>query len=75
MKSMFFVRSCASVLDRVLIRPFDRDRLDEIKRLKEDIEQARIESELALRRGDLSRASELVYSVIPGLEKRLPQDR
>ncbi|KAJ3050231.1 chaperone ATPase hsp78 [Rhizophlyctis rosea] len=52
----------------------EKDRLEEIKKLKEDIEQARIESELALRKGDLSRASELVYSVIPGLEKRLPQD-
>ncbi|KAJ3040507.1 chaperone ATPase hsp78 [Rhizophlyctis rosea] len=52
----------------------EKDRLDEVKTIKEDIEQARIEYELSLRKGDLGRASELRYSVIPGLEKRLPPE-
>ena len=41
------------------------------KKIKEDIEAARRDMEIAQRNGDLTRAAELQYSVIPGLEKQL----
>jgi ATP-dependent Clp protease ATP-binding subunit ClpB len=39
--------------------------------LKEELDRARFELEQAQRTGDLSRAGELAYGVIPGLEKKL----
>ena len=45
--------------------------LQEVKQLKAQAEQARIELEQVERRGDLTRAGELLYAVIPQLEKRL----
>ncbi len=45
--------------------------LQDAQKLKEQIDQFRIEAEQAQRRGDFARAGELTYSVIPGLEKRL----
>ncbi len=41
--------------------------------IKEDLEQARLESETARRAGDLARMSELQYGRIPELEKKLAQ--
>jgi ATP-dependent Clp protease ATP-binding subunit ClpB len=41
------------------------------QKVKEDLEQARLDEEAALRTSNLARASELQYSVIPELEKRL----
>ncbi len=41
------------------------------QRIKEQLDQARIDFEAAQRKGDLARASELKYSTIPELEKRL----
>eukprot|EP00842_Homolaphlyctis_polyrhiza_P001104 jgi/Hompol1/1995/HPOL_002116-RA len=52
----------------------ERNKLDRIKEIKEQLEQARIDSELAQRQGDLLKASELLYSTIPNLEKQLPSD-
>jgi ATP-dependent Clp protease ATP-binding subunit ClpB len=49
----------------------EKDKLDEVKRLQEQLDQARSELEIAQRRGDLQRAGELLYSVIPQLERRL----
>ncbi|MCJ2142796.1 ATP-dependent chaperone ClpB [Methylobacterium sp. E-066] len=49
----------------------EKAKLGETKQLKEQAEQARIELEQVERRGDLSRAGELLYAVIPQLEKRL----
>ncbi|WP_298214445.1 ATP-dependent chaperone ClpB [Acidocella sp.] len=43
----------------------------ELQKVKEQLEQARNEVEMAQRRGDLARASELLYGRIPELEKRL----
>src|SRR5687767_6529618 len=45
--------------------------LQDAQKLKEQIDQAKLEAEQAQRRGDFARAGELTYSVIPGLEKRL----
>jgi ATP-dependent Clp protease ATP-binding subunit ClpB len=39
--------------------------------LKERLDQARSEVEIAQRRGDLARASELMYGVIPDIERQL----
>jgi len=41
------------------------------QRIKEQLDQARADFEAAQRKGDLARASELKYSTIPELEKRL----
>src|SRR5215470_11879242 len=45
--------------------------LQDSQKLKEQIEQAKLEAEQAQRRGDFARAGELTYSLIPGLEKKL----
>jgi ATP-dependent Clp protease ATP-binding subunit ClpB len=52
----------------------ERQKLEEIKRIKEDLEKARVELEVAQRGGNFQRASELRYGVIPNLEKQLPTD-
>src|SRR6202042_1958426 len=51
----------------------EKEKLSEVKRLQEQLDQARSELETAQRRGDLQRAGELMYSIIPGLEKRLAE--
>ena len=40
------------------------------QKLKERLDQARSEVEVAQRRGDLARASELLYGVIPDIERQ-----
>ena len=45
--------------------------LQDAQKLKEQIDQSKLEAEQAQRRGDFARAGELAYSVIPGLEKKL----
>jgi ATP-dependent Clp protease ATP-binding subunit ClpB len=42
-------------------------------KLKEQLDQARLQLEQAQRSGDLARAGELSYGVIPGLEKQLAE--
>jgi ATP-dependent Clp protease ATP-binding subunit ClpB len=49
----------------------EKDQLTETQKLKESLDQARNDVELAQRRGDLARASELLYGKIPELEKQL----
>jgi ATP-dependent Clp protease ATP-binding subunit ClpB len=49
----------------------EKDQLTETQNLKEQLDQARNDVELAQRRGDLARASELLYGRIPELEKKL----
>jgi len=49
----------------------ERDALAEMKRVKEEIEQARAEAEIAERQGDLEKSAEIQYATIPGLEKGL----
>ena len=41
------------------------------QKLKEELDKARTELELAQRQGDLAKAGELAYGVIPGLEQRI----
>ena len=49
----------------------EKDALSETQKLKEQLDQARNDVELAQRKGDLARASELLYGRIPDLEKQL----
>ena len=49
----------------------EKDRLSSAQRLKEGLDAARVELEQAQRDGQLERASQLAYSIIPDLEKRL----
>ncbi|GAB7338811.1 hypothetical protein MBLNU457_5510t2 [Dothideomycetes sp. NU457] len=52
----------------------ERAEIEEIKQAKEKLETARTELEMAQRQGDLARASELRYSIIPDLQKQLPEE-
>jgi ATP-dependent Clp protease ATP-binding subunit ClpB len=49
----------------------EKDQLNETQILKEQLDQARGDIEVAQRKGDLARASELLYGRIPELEKKL----
>ena len=49
----------------------ERDALESARVLKEKLDQARAELDQAKRAGDLAKAGELSYGVIPGLEKEL----
>ena len=49
----------------------ERDTLEVARDLKEQLDRARADLELAKREGNLGRAGELSYGIIPGLEKRL----
>ena len=49
----------------------ERDKLKGAADIKEQLEQARSELENAKRRGDLAKAGELAYGIIPALEKQL----
>ncbi len=49
----------------------DKERLASSQKLKEELDVARSELEVAQRQGDLARAGELAYGIIPALEKRL----
>ncbi|MEM6638239.1 MAG: ATP-dependent chaperone ClpB [Pseudomonadota bacterium] len=49
----------------------ERDKLAGARDLKEQLDQARIELDHAKRAGDLAKAGELSYGVIPDLEKKL----
>jgi ATP-dependent Clp protease ATP-binding subunit ClpB len=49
----------------------EKAQLIDTQKLKERLDQARSEFEVAERRGDLGRASELKYGVIPGIEREL----
>jgi ATP-dependent Clp protease ATP-binding subunit ClpB len=49
----------------------EKVKLQDAQHLKEELEAARLEQERAQRSGNLERAAELRYSVIPGIEKKL----
>ena len=49
----------------------ERDKLEGARGLKEDLDQARAELDIAKREGNLAKAGELSYGVIPQLEKQL----
>ena len=49
----------------------EKGRMADTQKLKEQLDHARVEVEQAQRRGDLARASELIYGTIPGLEAQI----
>ncbi len=49
----------------------EKDQVQETQKLKEQLDQARSEVEVAQRRGDFARAGELTYSIIPAIERQL----
>src|SRR6185436_2710899 len=49
----------------------EKEKLGAASKLKEQLDQARFDLETAQRRGDLAKAGELAYGVIPELEKKL----
>jgi len=51
----------------------ERDKLAGARDLKEQLDQARAELDIAKRQGNLGRAGELSYGVIPDLEKKLSE--
>ncbi|KAK2626884.1 hypothetical protein QTJ16_004059 [Diplocarpon rosae] len=52
----------------------ERAEIEAVKKVKEDLEKARIELDQAQRENNFGRAGELRYSVIPGLEAKLPKE-
>ena len=50
-----------------------KDKLADSQKIKEQIDKARSELEIAQRKGELGRAGELAYGVIPDLEKTLKE--
>ncbi len=51
----------------------EKDKINAEAKLKEQLDAARLELDQAQRRGDLARAGELSYGVIPNLEKALAE--
>jgi ATP-dependent Clp protease ATP-binding subunit ClpB len=52
----------------------ERAEIEAIKKIKEDLDKARIELDQAQRENNFGRAGELRYSIIPSLEQKLPKD-
>ncbi|MCG4272857.1 ATP-dependent chaperone ClpB [Acetobacter senegalensis] len=51
----------------------EKDRVNAVQKLQEQLDQARSEVEVAQRKGDLGKASELMYGVIPNLQTQIAQ--
>jgi len=51
----------------------ERDKLAQARNVKEELDQARADLEIAKREGNLARAGELSYSILPELEKKLAE--
>lgn len=51
----------------------EKDRVNAVQKLQEQLDQARSEVEVAQRTGNLGKASELMYGVIPNLQAQITQ--
>ena len=51
----------------------EKEMLGGVGKIKQEIEQARIEADQATRRGDLNKAAEITYGRIPQLERRMKE--
>ncbi len=49
----------------------EKEHITEIRKIKEEIDQLKSDAEIAQRRGDLSKASELLYGRLPELNQKL----
>jgi ATP-dependent Clp protease ATP-binding subunit ClpB len=52
----------------------EKEIIDRVRSLKEQIERARFDAEKVTQQGDLGKAAELRYGVLPGLEKELQEE-
>lgn len=52
----------------------ERAEIEAIKKIKEDLDKARIELDQAQRENNFGRASELRYSIVPSLQQKLPKE-
>ncbi len=52
----------------------EKDAIAAIRKLKEQLEQAKTEAELAERRGQLDRVAELLHGLIPGMNRQLAEE-
>ena len=52
----------------------EKQKLSSAQKIKEELDARRIELEQAQRKGDLARAGELAYGIIPDLEKKVRDD-
>lgn len=61
---------------KVLTKRWEKERkeIEDVKKAKEVLEMARTELEMAQREQNFARASELRFSVIPELEKKVPEE-
>ena len=53
----------------------EKGKINEARKVKEQLDQARNDLEIAQRKGDLSKAGELMYGVIPELERKLQDEQ
>ena len=51
----------------------EKDRVNNVQKMQEQLDQARSEVEMAQRKGNLGRASELMYGVIPDLQRKIEE--
>ncbi|MBV1835330.1 ATP-dependent chaperone ClpB [Novacetimonas pomaceti] len=51
----------------------EKDRVNAVQKLQEELDQVRSDVEVAQRRGDLGRASELMYGRLPALQAQIAQ--
>jgi ATP-dependent Clp protease ATP-binding subunit ClpB len=51
----------------------EKEMLGGVGKIKQEVEQARIEAEQATRRGDLTKAAEITYGLIPQLERKMKE--
>jgi ATP-dependent Clp protease ATP-binding subunit ClpB len=51
----------------------EKDTLGAVGRIKQEIEQARVEADQATRQGDLAKAAEITYGRIPELQRRMQE--
>lgn len=59
--------------DLTAIWQAEKEKLSAVRDLKEQLDRARADVEIAKRQGDLAKAGELTYGLIPDLEKRLSE--
>jgi ATP-dependent Clp protease ATP-binding subunit ClpB len=51
----------------------EKSELSRVKQVKQELEQAKLEMEAARRKGDFTRAGELIHAIIPKLEHKLEE--
>ena len=64
-----------SSADKTSVWLADKEKLNESQKVKEQLDQARSDLEIAQRQGDLGKAGELTYGLIPQLETKVSRAR